>query len=576
MLNLKNILLISDQREHFTKLKYLLEKEKYKVVISSSQKKEIEKKIYDNFVEIIWFLSDLQGEKIISLCRWLFKKYPNKLYFRWIPDVLKCNITNCEVFRRGECKSALLFFDLGKNLIKRFKFLVQRNYSSILGNLSVELLGILIQVSKKAFLPMVKEDMMAVSDLHSQIDLAINYLNKEIGEKIVKKLKEIFFADKVSLFNYDIEKNNYILIASYGFLKDQEEPIVMDRKWQLMQKVISTHKPLLIQNGMIHYPEIKKLKIKPQPEVISSMIFPLITISKKEVIGVLNIARISPKKERFTNYEFLIAQYLVHWITLIYSIILGFKLSLEYAKLKSDFVSIINHELRTPLMSILASLEFISGKIPQQIYSILSRNVTRMRDLIEELLDFTRISKGKLSVVEEKNSISSLIEEVIEEYNSLAELKNIKIIVEKDIHTDLCFFDKNRMKQVLVNLITNSIKFMPDEKENKYIKISVKERADEYVFSVEDNGIGIKKKDLQKIFFPFVQIGSVMTDHKPGLGVGLFICRAIIKSHKGKIWVESEYGQFMKVNFTIPKKEKVVTTQDIDNKNSFDKNQEDI
>ncbi|MFN3550746.1 MAG: ATP-binding protein, partial [Endomicrobiia bacterium] len=319
-----------------------------------------------------------------------------------------------------------------------------------------------------------------------------------------------------------------------------------------IQKAVSLRKPLLIQNGIIHYPELKKLDIKPQPKIISSMVLPI--VSNKNVIGVLNIARLSPKKEKFNEFDFNLAQYWCSWLVLAYSIILGFKLSVEYDKMKCDFVSVINHELRTPLMAILGSIELVANRIPQNIYDIIIRNINRLRSLIEELLDFSKISKGIFKIEKKENNISEIINEIFEEYKPLCDSNNVKLIVEKNIKADICFVDKERIKQVLINLISNSLKWYPEDRQEKYIKISVEEKDDYYLFSVEDNAQGMKKEDLDKLFQPFIQLGDVMTQHKPGLGIGLVINKSIIEEHKGKIWVESEYGKGTKVNFIIPKK----------------------
>ena len=152
---------------------------------------------------------------------------------------------------------------------------------------------------------------------------------------------------------------------------------------------------------------------------------------------------------------------------LIYSIILGFKLVIEYEKLKSDLVAIVNHELRTPLMSISAGLELISNQIPSELQKLLFRNIQRLSDIIEGLLDFSKISTTTLLLDKQSVSISSIVEEIFETYKEVLEEKNIKFIIEKDFKEDICFLDKLRIKQVISNLISNSIKFIPEEKKGK-------------------------------------------------------------------------------------------------------------
>jgi signal transduction histidine kinase len=549
---LRSVLVISKNPKLASKkFLSLFKRHKFEVFFSSPEMKEIEKKIYDNFIEIIFICCDIPIKQRVNLCKRLYKKYPNKLYFTHIRNIKNsCDVKNCKLLRENICKSAFLFFPFGENLIKRFKFLIKRNFSSILGNISKKQLDILGEISKETFLPIMRKDISCATYSPNEVVNSLEYLSKNIGVYFVDEIKKQFLADKISFFSYDANRDNYVLVASYGYIKDKE-PIVMDRKWKLMNKVVSSRKPLLIQNGVIYYPEIQKLKIKPQPKIVSSMVLPMIVNNR--VIGVLNIARISPKKERFTELDFNLAQYWCSWMELIYSIILGFKLVIEYEKLKSDLVAVVNHELRTPLMSISAGLELISGEISQELAGLIYRNIQRLYNTIEQLLDFSKISKGTLVLEKQSASISSIVEEIFETYKEVLEEKNIKFIIEKDFKEDICFLDKLRIKQVISNLISNSIKFIPEEKKEKYIKFSVKETEKEYVFSVEDNGKGIKKEDIEKLFIPFIQIGDIMTEHKPGLGLGLFISKYIVEEHRGRIWVESEFGKWTRVSFTIPK-----------------------
>ncbi|MFN3551349.1 MAG: hypothetical protein ACK4WJ_06045, partial [Endomicrobiia bacterium] len=123
---LKNILLISNNKNLAQKLATVLKKHKYKIIISSNEKKEIEEKIDNNFIEIIWFLPDILDREMISFCSWIYKKYPTKLYFRWCENVAQSSIKNCKIFKKGECKSAFLFFKNLNSLIERFEFLLKR------------------------------------------------------------------------------------------------------------------------------------------------------------------------------------------------------------------------------------------------------------------------------------------------------------------------------------------------------------------------------------------------------------------------------------------------------------------
>ncbi len=389
-------------------------------------------------------------------------------------------------------------------------------------------------------MPIFRKEIYKYKDLSYQIDINLDNLMNNIGKEVVKRIQKFFYADRTSLFNYDAVKNNYILVASYGPMKDKG---LLENKhnFQLMEKVISEKRPLFIPDGIFYYSKLQKLNIKPKRGDISLIVLPM--VSNKSVFGVLEILKFCSKKEKFTKLDFNLAQYWCSWLVLAYSIILGFKLSVEYDKMKCDFVSVINHELRTPLMAILGSIELIADQIPKNIYNILFRNINRLRSLIEELLDFSKISKGIFKIDKKENRMSEIVDEIFEEYKPLCDSNNVKLMVEKNIKTDICEVDKERIKQVLINLISNTLKWFSEERQEKYIKISVEEKDEHYLFSVEDNAQVMKKEDLNKLFYPFIQLGDVMTQHKPGLGIGLFITKSIIDEHKCKILVESKYGR---------------------------------
>lgn len=228
-------------------------------------------------------------------------------------------------------------------------------------------------------------------------------------------------------------------------------------------------------------------------------------------------------------------------------------MALEYERMKSDFISIVNHELRTPLMAISAAIELVEKNLSQEIYLLIRRNIQKLNNLVEQLLDFSRINRETFSIMKTKNSVSALINEIVSEYNLTLKNSNITLQVNFDLKNDIQLFDKERIKQVVSNLINNSIKFMPNKKSSNYIKLSVEETKKDIVFCVTDNGRGIQTKNLKYIFNPFVQLSEITTKEKNGLGLGLAIAKNIVESHKGKIWAKSVFGKWTKIFFTIPK-----------------------
>jgi len=550
---IRNLLIISSDQSSAKKLYHQLKIKKFNVFLSLPNLKEIEQNIKENSIEIILILTDIKIKEREKICKFLYKNFKNKVYLTWMTKEI-CSIDKCELLAENLCKNSFLFFPVKKqkdyeNLKRRIKVLVDIAIDRSVLEIHNEIRDVLRKTSAKGlfYTRRLKEGKI-YSDIQT-IEFYENLL-KDVFNKILKKIKKKFTADRISLFSYDDRIRNYKLISSYG-LKIYEEPTVVTRQMVLINYALQKKKPLLIQDGVIHYPEFKKLKIKPQPKIISSMVIPIIIAQK--IIGFLNIARMFPKKEKFTMIDFELAQTYAERIGLLQSLfssVFGF---LEYEKLKHDLVAIINHELRTPIMAISAALELASKEMSKQLYDILERNVKRLYDIVEGLIKFSDISKGVYVIEKKETSLKKIIEKVKEVFDEKLKKDGIKFEIEQKVKNDILCIDEEKILHVLNNLVSNSIKFSKPEAE-KYIKLYVEEKENEYLFCVEDNGIGIDKENLEKIFFPFVQIGDVLTQHRQGLGLNLYISKYVVEQHGGKIWAESEKGKYTKMFFTLPKK----------------------
>ncbi|MDD3237241.1 MAG: ATP-binding protein [Candidatus Gastranaerophilales bacterium] len=244
-------------------------------------------------------------------------------------------------------------------------------------------------------------------------------------------------------------------------------------------------------------------------------------------------------------------------------------------RLKSEFISIVSHELRTPLTAIKNSLDIVlsgkSGEITKNMDKFLNmakRNVTRLSAIINDLLDLSKIEAGKMDFRFEKANVNSPIEFVKNTFENLAKDKNIELILNLERDIDSVYIDSQRIEQVLTNLVSNAIKFTP---ENGKITISTSKikREDilkvpffaelpknlfrEYVkVEVADTGIGIAHEDLNKVFDKFEQIENSLSRKIGGTGLGLPIARQLMETHKGLIWLESEVNVGSKFSLAIP------------------------
>ncbi|MFA6186753.1 MAG: chemotaxis protein CheB [Phycisphaerae bacterium] len=224
-------------------------------------------------------------------------------------------------------------------------------------------------------------------------------------------------------------------------------------------------------------------------------------------------------------------------------------------EIRSKFTSMVSHELRSPLGAIKEGInlvyEGLAGEINEEQKDLLGtakRNTDRLGRLISNVLDFQKISAGKMEFDIRENDINEAVLDVNKDMCLLAKEKGLDLVIEIDNSISKLKFDKDRIVQVLTNLVSNAIKYT--EKGN--ITISSKQEDNAVHVIVRDTGIGIKAQDIKKLFQVFEQLDSTRDKKKGGTGLGLAISSDIILAHKGKIWAESEAGKGSAFHFTIP------------------------
>lgn len=237
----------------------------------------------------------------------------------------------------------------------------------------------------------------------------------------------------------------------------------------------------------------------------------------------------------------------------------------EIDQAKSDFVSMASHELRTPLTVINGYIDlFMSGDLGdidkpelvqyKKVFSQIQRSTMRLNQLVEDLLNVSRIEQGRLNLNLEKMNLSLLIEDVVGEMKEHAASRGHKLKYTPPTVTflDLPLLingDHGKIKQVLINLIDNAIKYT---KENGLIEVSIKRDRNEAIVSIKDNGLGIPKQLLPRIFEKFQRLEGSYVKDSVGTGLGLYIVKEILKSHGGRIWIDSQVGRGSTFSFSLP------------------------
>jgi signal transduction histidine kinase/CheY-like chemotaxis protein len=230
----------------------------------------------------------------------------------------------------------------------------------------------------------------------------------------------------------------------------------------------------------------------------------------------------------------------------------------EASRLKSQFLANMSHELRSPLNSIIGftgiMIQGLSGELNSEQtkqMKMVYESAHHLLGLINDILDLSKIEAGRIKIFYEELELIPLIDMVHKMIYPMAEEKGLPInkTVAENVPKTI-FSDRNRIKQVLINLLSNSIKFT----ENGAITISCKlcETGETVEFSVIDSGIGIKEEEQKTIFEEFTQIETIKRTKPEGTGLGLAISQKLVQMMGGRMWVESRYGEGSTFSFTIP------------------------
>lgn len=233
----------------------------------------------------------------------------------------------------------------------------------------------------------------------------------------------------------------------------------------------------------------------------------------------------------------------------------------ETEKLRDDFIATLTHDLRTPLLAAIQTLRFFlegaMGVLSDQQKLLLSTMLQSNEDLlglVNALLEVYRFESGKLALCKTNFPVKNLINQCYEEIKPLADAKNLALELEFDTAQDpYIYADRGELKRVITNLCGNAVNYTNKGGE---IKLVLKQKEDDLIFSVLDNGNGIPKEDIPHLFKRFSQ--GTSKKRSTGTGLGLYLSRQIIEAHNGKIWVESKIDKGSEFSFLLTD---VVTTE---------------
>lgn len=231
---------------------------------------------------------------------------------------------------------------------------------------------------------------------------------------------------------------------------------------------------------------------------------------------------------------------------------------IQVSQLKDNFLASMSHELRTPLNSILGQSEILLEQIygptsPKQTESIqiIENSGQHLLNLINDILDLSKIQAGSLELEMQPIAVYSLCDSCVRMMSARAARKKVKISTMLDSDVEIMSGDPRRMKQILINLLTNAVKFTP-EGGRVSLEVSGDEGANTIEFVVQDTGIGIAEGDLPKLFSPFVQLDNNLNRQHEGAGLGLSLVKQFVDAHHGSIAVESTLGKGSRFSVKLP------------------------
>ena len=235
--------------------------------------------------------------------------------------------------------------------------------------------------------------------------------------------------------------------------------------------------------------------------------------------------------------------------------------------MKSEFISVMNHELRTPLSSIRGAVSLLHsvfakeyGEKERRLLDLALRNCEHLSTLVQDILDVEKFSSGRFEMKPEPVVLADAIADQMPTFTSLSQEHGITVLMQGPRTDIVCLLDQDRLRQVLSNLVFNAIKFSPS---GTTIRIAVKSAGPQGIISVADEGVGIPPDAHSRVFDAFYQVDSSNKRRAGGTGLGLSICKSIVEGMGGRIWFESVVDKGTTFYVSFPEKAQASVMQNL-------------
>jgi signal transduction histidine kinase/CheY-like chemotaxis protein len=409
---------------------------------------------------------------------------------------------------------------------------------------------------------MVKEATQRITALYQAgMEISSSLSRQATLGVIVNQVTKLAASELSLVFLYDTDAGEYVAEAGVGVSQDLLRHYRFGNGVGLHGQAVRNVAPVRCAK----VPETVGVEeFLSELEISSALVIPLLT--NGEPIGAITALRRDGRAFSADDQEVLTM--FANQASIAVTNAILYERTKELDRMKSEFVAVVSHEVRTPLTSIKGSLELLGDErfhvLPppqKELLSICQANTERLISLINDILDFSKLESSKLSLNFESVEVAKLVPEAVEHIRNLAGMKGIAIDVHMEGSAGVIEADPMRVAQVITNLLGNAIKFSPEKGK---IEVWARGTDEEVTVDVKDHGKGISQRDLSRLFQRFAQLDSSTTRKAGGTGLGLVISKGIVEQHGGRIWVESTMGKGSTFSFSIPRTREGVPAEEQD------------
>ena len=434
-----------------------------------------------------------------------------------------------------------------RGLESRFLVIENRRLVTILEEANHEL-----QRHEEILSRMVKEATRRITSLYEAgKEISTSLSRQATLAVIVNQVSKLAATESSLVFLYDTDAGEYVAEAGSGVPQDRLREFRFGNGVGLHGQAVRNALP--VRCGNIE----ETVGVEPflsELEASSVMVIPL--LSNETVLGTITALGRDGRRP-FTPDDQEVLTMFASQASIALTNALLYERTKELDRMKSEFVAVVSHEVRTPLTSIKGSLELLGDErfhvLPppqRELLSICQANTERLINLINDILDFSKLESSKLSLNFESVEVGKIVPEAVDHIRNLAAIKGIGIDVHMEGSAGVIEADPMRVAQVITNLLGNAIKFSPEKGK---IEVWARGTDDEVIVDVRDHGKGISQRDMSRLFQRFAQLDSSTTRKAGGTGLGLVISKGIVEQHGGKIWAESATGKGSTFSFSLPR-----------------------